>query len=97
MHELRCQHPYEFFTRGNTIRANVESVKRRRWVYEPRYTDFQLPGAVQDWLDVEFAQEVRVLGLIGVAAAYSASLPTALATARLRYTLALPLFYSVIY
>lgn len=63
MHELRCQHPYEFFTRGNTIRANVESVKRRRWVYEPRYTDFQLPGAVQDWLDVEFAQEVRVLGL----------------------------------
>lgn len=58
MSELRRQHPYEFFTRGNAIRANVESVKRRRWEYTPRYTDFSIPGAVQDWLDVEFAQEV---------------------------------------
>lgn len=60
MCELRRQHPYEFFTRGNVIRSNVEQVKRRRWVYEPRYTDFNIPGAVQDWLDVEFAQEVSV-------------------------------------
>lgn len=34
MSELRTKHPYEFFTRGNTIKANVEQVKRRRWVYE---------------------------------------------------------------
>lgn len=58
MSELRRQHPYEFFTRGNAIRANVESVKRRRWEYTPRFTEFSIPGAVQDWLDVEFTQEV---------------------------------------
>lgn len=57
---LRERHPYEFFTRGNTIRANVESVKRKRWNYEPEYApdSFILPGAVQDWLDTEFDEEV---------------------------------------
>ncbi|QCO93523.1 replication-associated protein [Gopherus associated circular DNA virus 4] len=59
MSELRTRHPYEFFTRGNTIRANVEQVKRRRWEYTPKYHDFNIPGGVQDWLDTEFAQEER--------------------------------------
>lgn len=60
MSELRSKHPYEFFTRGNTIRANLQQVKRRRWDYEPPYTadSFVLPGAVQDWLDTEFEEEV---------------------------------------
>ncbi len=58
MHALRTSHPYEFFTRGHTIRANVEAVKRRRWEYEPQYEGFSIPGAVQDWLDTEFDQEV---------------------------------------
>jgi len=60
MSALRERHPYEFFTRGNTIRSNVESVKRRRWDYISPYPaeSFVLPGAVQDWLDVEFNQEV---------------------------------------
>lgn len=60
MRRLRHEHPYEFFTRGSTIKANVESVKRHRWDYEPRYTEFTIPGAVQDWLDTEFAQEVSL-------------------------------------
>lgn len=55
---LRDRHPYEFFTRGSIIRTNVESVKRHRWDYTPPFTDFQLPGAVQDWLDTEFDEEV---------------------------------------
>ena len=65
MSELRVRHPYEFFTRGNTIRANLESTKRHRYDYTPDYPadSFELPGAVQDWLDTEFAQEVSVLGL----------------------------------
>lgn len=73
MSELRRQHPYEYFTRGNTIRANVETVKRRRWEYNPTYTTFTIPGAVQDWLDTEFAQEVSLdfrlhrCGLFGLA------------------------------
>ena len=60
MSALRERHPYEFFTRGSTIRANVEQVKRHRWEYEPEYPadSFVLPGAIQDWLDTEFAQEV---------------------------------------
>lgn len=60
MSELRRSHPYEFFTRGNTIRANVESVKRRRWEYTPDFAadSFVIPGAVQDWLDTEFDEEV---------------------------------------
>lgn len=60
MSELRRTHPYEFFTRGNTIRANVESVKRKRWDFEPEHPSdsFVLPGAVQDWLDTEFDEEV---------------------------------------
>lgn len=84
MSELRVRHPYEFFTRGNTIRANLESTKRHRYDYEPDYAadSFQLPGAVQDWLDTEFAQEVSDRIGVSVAAAYSASLPTALAAAR---------------
>lgn len=62
MSNLRSKHPYEFFTRGNQIRANVESVKRKRWDYETAYTadSFVLPGAVQDWIDTEFAQEVSL-------------------------------------
>lgn len=65
MSELRRRHPYEFFTRGKTIRANIESVKRHRRDYTADYPadSFVLPGAVQDWLDTEFAQEVGVLGL----------------------------------
>ncbi|QCO93519.1 replication-associated protein [Gopherus associated circular DNA virus 5] len=61
MSALRERHPYEFFTRGSAIRTQVESVKRHRWVYEPDYApdSFQLPGAVQDWLDTEFAEEER--------------------------------------
>lgn len=61
MSELRKRHPYEFFTRGNTIRANVETAKRRRWDYVAEHPadSFKLPGAVQDWLDTEFDQEVR--------------------------------------
>lgn len=60
MSALRQRHPYEFFTRGNTIRANVEQAKRRRWDYAPEHPSdsFVIPGAVQDWLDVEFSQEV---------------------------------------
>ena len=60
MSELRVRHPYEYFTRGNTIRANLESTKRHRYDYTPEFDagSFQLPGAVQDWLDTEFAQEV---------------------------------------
>lgn len=60
MSALRERHPYEFFTRGSTIRSQVEQVKRHRWVYEPDYPadSFQLPGAVQDWLDTEFEEEV---------------------------------------
>lgn len=60
MSELRKRHPYEFFTRGNTIRANVETAKRRRWDYVAEHPadSFKLPGAVQDWLDTEFDQEV---------------------------------------
>lgn len=58
MSNLRKQHPYEFFTRGNQIRANVESVKRKRWDYVPEHTEFRLPGAVQDWVDMEFEEEV---------------------------------------
>lgn len=63
MSALRQRHPYEFFTRGNAIRANVEQVKRRRWDYQPAYPadSFVIPGAVQDWLDTEFNEEVRVL------------------------------------
>ena len=59
---LRERHPYEFFTRGNTIRANVESVKRKRWDFEPEFASdsFVLPGAVQDWLDTEFDEEVSI-------------------------------------
>lgn len=60
MSNLRQRHPYEFFTRGNQIRANVESVKRKRWDYEPEHTDFRLPGSIQDWIDMEFEKEVRV-------------------------------------
>ena len=74
MSELRRQHPYEFFTRGNAIRANVESVKRRRWEYVPRYTEFSIPGAVQDWLDVEFAQEVSLFSIIFAARPLRAAL-----------------------
>jgi len=61
MSALRERHPYEFFTRGNTIRANVEQTKRRRWEYVAEHPadSFVLPGAVQDWLDTEFSQEVR--------------------------------------
>lgn len=61
MSELRARHPYEFFTRGTTIRAQVEQVKRHRWEYTPEYApdSFVLPGAIQDWLDTEFAEEVR--------------------------------------
>lgn len=60
MSALRQTMPYEFFTRGNAIRANVESVKRRRWDYQPDFAadSFVLPGAVQDWLDTEFDEEV---------------------------------------
>lgn len=60
MSALRERHPYEFFTRGTTIRTNVESVKRKRWDYVPDFEpgSFVIPGAVQDWLDVEFDQEV---------------------------------------
>lgn len=60
MSALRERHPYEFFTRGSTIRANVEQTKRHRWEYEPQYDpgSFKLPGAVQDWLDTEFDEEV---------------------------------------
>lgn len=58
MSHLRERHPYEFFTRGNTIRANVEAVKRRRWEYISPYEGWTIPGAVQDWLDVEFEEEV---------------------------------------
>lgn len=58
MRQLRRDHPYEFFTRGTTIKANVETVKRRRWEYEPRFGNFSIPGAVQDWLDVNFEEEV---------------------------------------
>ncbi len=60
MSQLRRNHPYEFFTRGNAIRANVEAVKRKQWNYEPEYPadSFVLPGAVQDWLDTEFDEEV---------------------------------------
>lgn len=63
MSALRERHPYEFYTRGGTIRANVEQVKRHRWDYNPEYTpdSFVIPGAVQDWLDTEFAQEVSHL------------------------------------
>lgn len=60
MCELRRLHPYEFFTRGNTIRANVEQVKRRRWEYTSPYADFSIPGTIQDWIDMEFTQEVRL-------------------------------------
>lgn len=64
MSELRVRHPYEYFTRGNTIRANLESTKRHRYDYTPDYDagSFELPGAVQDWLDTEFAQEVCSAG-----------------------------------
>lgn len=74
MSELRKRSPYEFFTRGKAIRANVESVKRRRGDYVPEHPpdSFVIPGAVQDWLDTEFEQEVcnclcnrRPLKLIG--------------------------------
>lgn len=67
MSELRHRHPYEFFTRGSTIRAQVESVKRHAYEYTPDYTSdsFVLPGAVQDWLDTEFAEEVRNAPLRG--------------------------------
>lgn len=58
MSALRQHHPYEFFTRGNTIRANVESVKRKRWDYEAPHSEFHIPGNIQDWLDTEFDQEV---------------------------------------
>lgn len=60
MSELRKTHPYEFFTRGLAIRANVEQVKRKRWDYEPDYPadSFVIPGAIQDWLDTEFNEEV---------------------------------------
>lgn len=60
MSALRERHPYEFFTRGNTIRSNVDSVKRRRWDYIPTFDpgSFIIPGAVQDWLDTEFEKEV---------------------------------------
>lgn len=59
---LRKAHPYEFFTRGLAIRANVEQVKRKRWDYEPQYPadSFVIPGAVQDWLDTEFNEEVSL-------------------------------------
>lgn len=60
MSALRERHPYEFFTRGTAIKANVMAAKRHRWEYQPDYPadSFQLPGAVQDWLDTEFAEEV---------------------------------------
>lgn len=60
MSALRERHPYEFFTRGQQIRANVVATKRKRWEYEPDFPadSFVLPGAVQDWLDTEFAEEV---------------------------------------
>lgn len=66
MSELRARHPYEFYTRGATIRTNVESVKRHRWDYNPEYTadSFAIPGAVQDWLDTEFDTEVMFTLLI---------------------------------
>lgn len=67
MSELRARHPYEFFTRGTTIRAQVEQVKRHRWDYTPDYdaNSFVLPGAIQDWLDTEFAEEVSLAPLRG--------------------------------
>lgn len=63
---LRKAHPYEFFTRGLAIRANVEQVKRKRWDYEPQYPadSFVIPGAVQDWLDTEFNEEVSFIFLL---------------------------------
>lgn len=72
MSALRERHPYEFYTRGATIRTNVEAVKRHRWDYNPEHTadSFIIPGAVQDWLDTEFAQEVcsltATVGLFGL-------------------------------
>lgn len=63
MSELRKRHPYEFFTRGQTIKANVVKAKRRRWAFEPEHPidSFVIPGAVQDWLDTEFDEAVSHL------------------------------------
>ncbi|QCO93525.1 replication-associated protein [Gopherus associated circular DNA virus 3] len=43
------------------IRANVESVKRKRWVYEGEFppNSFTVPAEVQNWLDSEFEKENR--------------------------------------
>lgn len=70
MSELRRKHPYEFFTRGKTIRANVESIKRHAYEYTSDYPadSFVLPGAVQDWIDVEFEEEVCVVTITTPAA-----------------------------
>lgn len=63
MSALRERHPYEFFTRGNTIKANLVETKRRDYSYQSPYASdsFVLPGAVQDWLDTEFTEEVSHL------------------------------------
>lgn len=77
MSALRQRHPYEFFTRGATIRANVEQVKRHRWNFQPTYPadSFVLPGSIQDWLDTEFDEEVSksYLSILGEACCAAAT------------------------
>lgn len=60
MSALRQKHPYEYFTRGAQIEANVLKAKGFTRPYEPEYAPetFRIPGAIQDWLDTEFNQEV---------------------------------------
>ncbi len=61
MSALLERDPYEFYTRGHTIRKNALSVKRLRRSAEQPYTQdqFNLPAEIQNWVDSEFAQEVR--------------------------------------
>jgi len=60
MSAVRRHHPYEYFTRGSQIEANVRKAKSVSFDYTPEYApeSFVLPGAIQDWLDTEFNQEV---------------------------------------
>lgn len=60
MSAVRRHHPYEYFTKGTQIEANVRKAKGVSFNYTPAYEpgSFTIPGAVQDWLDTEFNQEV---------------------------------------
>lgn len=63
MSALREKHPYEYFTRGLQIEANVRRAKGVGFNYVPAHpaSSFSIPGAIQDWLDTEFDQEVFVV------------------------------------